>query len=420
MLGESTDLVAKPQSSAHTRFPNLQRRLAEFGETGIKIAAVALMKFGCLALQPGKEDQAPASESWVLLPPGSKDEESSRDGGGEGGERKKRPARKRPGSAERAEEWPVGTWGREIIRALRSHPNVIDLQESIAKQPEIVDEWHIGPASGWLFVTPMYQLRVHMPARLQKYSTSAAFAGEKVIEEFGVAASGSIFAAFAEVDDFPTETSIGQEYRELVLEQLQKETRLKPANIWPNPIRLDFYLVLTMSAEHPRGLRVYAKDYSVIIVTDVHKTIPELVTGLLQEISFYLVEYYSVKLREVDLKTKYFDISQDFNTLSRTMVDATSLKWWKLRSAGSILRTGRKTLGMLHTAIVEFERLLLLHQYYGGEFATQLERSSILSKARAHFDKDKESHLVVGWWDMCPDELLGHVSAIREESALGS
>jgi hypothetical protein len=127
----------------------------------------------------------------------------------------------------------------EILKSLREHPNIFDITSITDKRDEITNRSQMGR----LVIGNVFSLKVRLPERLQKWRRHWA-EESTTAQEFHVISSGSLFAAFAEVEDYPARTNIGHEYRDLLQEQIRKASSLKCPNFGPSPIHPDFYIVL--------------------------------------------------------------------------------------------------------------------------------------------------------------------------------
>jgi len=202
-----------------TGFSRLTEALIGLGEVSLEIDQIIIAKIGCVALFPTKQLESESNFPITAQETAQRGQPSTATGSVFGPD--------------------LPNMHAAIIKALEKHPNVFDLK---VEHDEL--GMRIRPRmGGWLVSGDSFSLRVELPSRLQKLAWYIE-GRSNPIERFEVISDGSLFVAFASIEDYPIFTIIGQEYRELLQEQIEKETQFGWAVFGPVPVHPDFYLVV--------------------------------------------------------------------------------------------------------------------------------------------------------------------------------
>ncbi len=347
-------------------YPHLTKVLTDFGETGLQVHSAFVLHLGCVCLltfeKPSSSSRFPVTDLEKLLP------------------------------SEREQDGSPPDFHAAIIKALKKHPNIFDIvilgKESIG----FVKPLHTGT----LITERSFSLRVELPERMQRYH--AYTWREKTIEQFEVVSNGSLFAAFAPIQDYPVRTHIGHEYRELLSTQIEKETSLKSPPLGPSPIHPDFYLVLRKKRNEtpPVGTKVYTLKNHVFLVSDNNsQTNRDMAMELFNDIHFALLEFYSLELIRNSLINYDIEIFNHFSDLSNSVKKLFAAPWWRIFKSAKFAHLGRISLSNIHKRCVEFETNLFGFNRQRNQLLNTIKQHRILSNIYSYFYTTTESDIQV-------------------------
>jgi hypothetical protein len=247
------------------------------------LAAVYVVKFGCIAFRPPSDD----------LP-------TYPDGMGYG--------------AEFVKEWP-----QYLETALSSHPNVFDLKNHSGNVPSLVGVW--PRKGGAILEGSMLSFRVSQPGRLQKFS-EPSFSEVTPIETFDVLTTGSLFTAYARVPSFPARAYIGHEYREMLAAHLETNPHLRAETIGPTPLHPSIYIVvLTSAAQDLTFGQIITHKGDLVVLAKEGESVRKLVWELFAEAHGGLRQFYGSSLIRIDATEIYIAILNAHTEVSRTIAD---------------------------------------------------------------------------------------------------
>jgi hypothetical protein len=332
-------------------YDNLQKVLAELGETDIEIDSVFIAKVGCICL-PSTAEQ---TQSEINETP-ENDKKQSTD------------------------------IYKQFIDALRKHPNVFDITMSNEGTQAILT---MPVRRGSLFHGKTFFLSINLPARLQTYYNFFGFSTRTPIEQFEVISSGSLFAAFAPIADYPHSAGIGHEYRELANKQIKKEMRLKPKRFGPNPIHPDFYIAFVRASNRAilSGASIYGLKKNVLLVFDKAETesIRNIMESLFRTIHFPMLRFYRLSLERTGLITSYENISNNFSALSDSTQKILATPWWRVLKSGRLAHSGRQHLTRLHRGIIDFDTKVFQYSNACVQLLTDIKENPVLSHLHSYF-----------------------------------
>lgn len=286
------------------RYENLTEFLSGVGEKDIPIKRVILVKFGTILLADPKrkEFDAPTGVS------------------------------------------PV------IYNALKNHPNIFDPEELLEE-----DEETSGDKFGFFVKGPFFHYRVHLPKAKQKYQDMES------AEHFSVVSNGSMFAAYVDVDDIPSYSNVGHEFRELAKEQIEKETKFECPAIGPCPIHPDVVLVVGIRNVSNAAIPVkrYRQDENIIIVIRDDRPTTDMVLDCFFDYRFSLESFYELALDRSDLLDANSEVEGSFLKASDSVEELLKTPSWKFWKTHSVSRQARINVATVHQNLVTLESQLL-------------------------------------------------------------
>ena len=278
----------------------------------------------------------------------------------------------------------------EILKSLREHPNIFDITSITDKRAEIRN----GSEMGRLVIGNVFSLKVRLPERLQKWRQHWA-EESTTAEEFQVISSGSLFAAFAEIEDYPTRTNIGHEYRDLLKEQIRKASSLKCPNFGPSPIHPDFYIVLRQKSadEIPRGSKTYAlRNEDILVVSDSEAgAIEWAATNLFRKLEFPLFSFYDLGLGRLRLLYYNTEIFNHFGDLSSGLERLQSISWWHWLQLRKSSLEAKKSLSHVHQRLVDYGAAYLEYSRRRNDLLNRIKEDLIIGEISGYFRHHSET-----------------------------
>lgn len=244
--------------------------LTELGETQTEVISVHVLKLGCLCFSPFEDPTINTRFPLTRLRETSK-------------------------SYDRWDRKPEQIYGA-LLDGLEQHSNIFDIN----RHDEEAHDRSIFRENGILIDGDVCSLRVGLPRRLQKFS-SEHLPGEPSIENFNVLLSGSLFGAYSEVEDYPTDIYIGHEFRELARTQVERTTDFKAPLFGPAPIHPDICIVTVKDQEQNRGTRVYGHRGDAVVVIGESTPIKDVVASIFYTTRGTIRDFYKVQLTRSSL-----------------------------------------------------------------------------------------------------------------------
>lgn len=329
--------------------------LSDLGEPDPQIAETFLIKFGCLAFVPVdlSKERYPVTE---LL--------------------------KTTGSEEEAVELVAGVDSKVFTESLTNHPNVFDLTVLEDDAPS----YQLPGLSGTFVGGNAFYLRVKLPARLQKYSWLTA-RREDPVEEFEVVSSGSLFATYFKIEHYPIQTSVGQEYRQLVKQQINQTASSMVRVVSPTPIHPNFFLIFRQQeSEEELGLKVYSFDDDVLVVADrLDLSEQQMMLSFFKKLERPLLDFYSNRRTDDFLLYHSIEISNRFSDLQDSLNQLHTTPAFRMVKSAQHSRKGRTTLSKLHVLLVQLETRLFKMENAHVRFFDRLKSDPILSVIQKYF-----------------------------------
>ncbi len=238
-----------------------------------------------------------------------------------------------------------------IHAALKDHPNVFDPRIIVE-----ISEVRWGDKFGFFVHGNICQYRIHLPKAKQKYTDDM-----DTEEHFSVLCDGSMFAAYAPIQDFPIWSNIGHEFRELGRSQIESKTSLKSPNIGPCPIHPNIVIVVREHSEEDKDQvrKYYHQDDDIFFVTSVSNLTTELVAECFLIFRSSIGDFYELAVNRVHMLNQNVEVSNHFSAASskiRELMEMPSWNIWRTRAAS---RQARISIASVHERLVELEGELL-------------------------------------------------------------
>ncbi len=338
-------------------YSNLVHVLSGFGETG-EIERAYIVKLGCVRLlefeEPEQSCRFPLVEFAKI---------STSTGG---------------------PKITATTLHSEILRSLREHPNVFDIAQITDKRTGITNSSQMG----LLVMGNLFSLKVRLPERLQRWRRHWA-QESTTAEEFRVVSSGSLFAAFVEIGDYPARTNIGHEYRDLLKQQIENVTTLKCPNFGPSPIHPDFYIVLRKKSGEgiPLGTKTYTlPDEDILLVSDSGAgTIEEATTDLFRELEYAMFRFYDLQLGRMRLIWYNVEVFNHFGDLSAGVMELDSISWRRFLRHRRLSTEAKKNLSLIHRRLVEYGSAHINFSRNRNSCLNRIKENPIIGKIPEYF-----------------------------------
>jgi hypothetical protein len=280
---------------------------------------------------------------------------------------------------------------QQVVKAVGAHPNVsapVTLGDASRAVMTLTRPAFVVSTGPFLFHVTLPRPRLRYPH----------WSSGQDIEDFWVIYSGSLFAAFKEVSDVPERSGIGQEFRELLLAQIPKETSFKCSGIGPTPLHPDFYVV---SCRHDEGTKrgrpsSFQERRNLFIVVDDTNSKPEkLIEQLFLDLEMMVFSFYHESLNRREAEDITYEALQLFSDLSRTAQDIFSTPAWKLMRSRQLHRNARGHLSAIHEHLVERETQILRSTRGGKHFLETIAEHPILSEIHDYFRDELEDRAEV-------------------------
>jgi len=274
-------------------------------------------------------------------------------------------------------------WSEHLLKGLRGSGNLVDITVS---EPggDVMCPW-AASAECLLLSGPVFSLRVNLPRRLQKYGRQRF--SSIPMESFSVISTGSIFAAYGSTEQVPVFTSIGHEYRELVVNQLANQPRLRGVTLGPSPIHPGFY-VITVAADETslppvERFRGHGEDF-VTFVSDKHP-IDAVVRYLLLTAESALLFFYRTMMRRSEVLLAYVNTMNGFFRATEKIEALHKTARYRLFRIDHLGRETTEVISNVYSSLADLQRRSL---DYEGDFAQMLrvvERNQVLGVSRSYF-----------------------------------
>ncbi len=306
------------------RYDNLTELLSGLGEKNLRVKRAVLVKFGTILLAGPKVPENSESKT---------------------GEQQ---------NTTELERLPSDVAAR-IYDALKDHPNIFEPKKLLERE-----EGASGSRLGFFVTGSFYHYQVHLPKAKQAYKDDPW----DTPEQFFVVSTGSLFAAYAEIDDVPVFSNIGHEFRVLAREQIAKQTPLECPNLGPCPIHPDIIIVVRDIGEDGGAVSVrrYVRDGDIFIVTSDSRPFGSLVVDRFFEFGRSLEFFYRSLLQRNYLIDSSTQMSDSFSAASAALAKLLKVPFWKFWEAHAISQQARLSVASAHQDLVALETDLLEYE----------------------------------------------------------
>lgn len=295
----------------------------------------------------------------------------------------------------------------QVVQALEQHSNLFDIKIDENEDAHFAVFSRMGGLELGLVAGKTFTLHVQLPARMQTFSLH----GGDAIENFEAASNGSIFIAFAPIEDYPTRASIGQEYRDLFINQIDNKTQWQCPALGPVPMHPDIYLVFTSSAnEGSAWPEIFCHRGDLFLVSDrspdeyqtIVKTLP-------RSTHFDLLDFYLQVLANTNLRYYHREITSLFHLLADAVNGLSETPRWKLWRHASLTKEARSNLSTIYERLIEFQESSLHYERARVDFLKRIAEHPVLSKITDYFEDHSRNDTVI------PDSFTHALSYFEKE-----
>lgn len=335
----------------------LMRLLRGFGEQNLEISSVFNLQFGCVLLLPTK-----LAESQFKT--GNLPEEIS--------------------SSQNGLDFTPETQ-KIIAGALVKHSNIFELK--------IILERKFYSRISHICLGNFFRLKISIPKRLQRFG--AFMPEDKLLEEFYVISNGSLFCAFSQIETFPT-GFIGNEYREIFRQQIDKETNLGCPLFGPSPIHPNFYVIFRKNQDPSLMVKTYSNQEDVYLVfnktIDIQNVILEY---LFPDIESGLVDFYHTIAMRHYVYVHQEKIFGQFSELVKSIRNLETIPWKNVLKSAKAVSFGRKCLTTIYSQLVDYETSLFSLNRHRKEMIERIQKNQILSSLNKYFQQHSEAEIEI-------------------------
>ncbi|WP_457618467.1 hypothetical protein [Lutibacter sp.] len=211
-----------------------------------------------------------------------------------------------------------------IFNSFKENSNIFDLKYL---DKDIHSQFY-DDEEGFITTGNLLSLKVHIPTRFSRYDSN--YFGEIVpIEKFNVMVSGSLFAAYAKVSDYPIKTFIGHEFRELFKNIIETSSKFDVPLFGPSPIHPDIYIIKIKDNSDDTSSKInYKIDNNdlFILIYNFDQEIETIISYIFIDISSVLFNFYKAMLAFTSLVNYRLEIKDRLNELSIKYLDFINTK----------------------------------------------------------------------------------------------
>jgi len=281
----------------------------------------------------------------------------------------------------------LASFGEKITERLKQNPNIFDVK--------MRDSTSIGlrvTHDCAFFTGPVLEVRVNLPSRLHKFRLfGQSLTGS--IEEFNVILNGSLYGAYARIQDYPRPTYIGAEFRELLILR-EKEPDPDFVSVGPSPIHVSFCFVVTRPDESKPsvGARQYDEKFTTFFVLDdPSRTDQEIVEEFMSRIILVMSSFYSAMTDRLDLIDRYSTLIQRHFDISNVCRMLFKIPWWRFLRANRELRTAEERIAELHCLYLEFQMACLSRNARRNGLLDDVRNHRMLRNRVKYFEEHTET-----------------------------
>ncbi|MCU1271462.1 MAG: hypothetical protein JWN74_2756 [Acidobacteriaceae bacterium] len=296
---------------------------------------------------------------------------------------------------------------KKLVKAVSLHPNV--------SEPIPLN----NPDSTMTLTTPNFLItgehflfHITLPKSQLKYSDW--FSSKRDMEDFYAIYTGSLFAAFREIE-FLEQSGIGQEFREILFKQIPKETSIKVPSLGPTPLHPEFYIITGKSDTDTADTRptIFCEREDLFIVLHNTKaTDQEIVDAFLSSVQSRMLRLYSHLVAQDMVDLLAHEVAEHFSKLAGTARSLSNAQKWRFLRTRRLTQEARRELSSIHELLVERESLTLGFSQDRERFLQAIAEEPLLSKLQDYFKRTYDSATAV------PQSLIPALNHFENELAL--
>ena len=328
------------------RYESLVRLLAKHGQTGQQIRKCFFVKVGGLAFKRGKGETGEDNASSLMKEIGSK-----------------------------------------LVKAVSTHPNV---SPSSSLGSASIAVMTMGDPE-FLFSDRHFLFHVTLPKQQLRYPAWSS-AGD--MEDFYAIYTGSLFAVYTEILDYPEHSGIGQEFRELLKTQIDKESSVQCTHVAPTPLHPDIYLVIQRPNDGAKGYQttVFEERGNLFVVfedadLDGAKD-PELLDAFFSKVEHRILSFYRERLSRTQADEVTREVLDLFAGLSLTSQQIFANPSWRILRSRRLSRDAAGQLSSIYERLVLHESLILGFHKSREQFLRSVAEHSVLSAIGDYFRRE--------------------------------
>ncbi len=265
--------------------------------------------------------------------------------------------------AEEKEEKPLKILYESITEALEKNPHVTGITKDLIRKSMETSSTGYN-YTGVIIIGNLFAAKLNIPERFQKYKKLCMGGG--VYENFEVFSNGSIFGAYAEIEDIPLITNIAEEYETLLIKQNKEVGTLEALKLKYSPLFPTIYVIITEPEGGPDNgdeasnvVKVYKHEDDVFVTTSREPSkARDLICNIVYDVTPSLVQFCRINTLLKKLNEIYSEIGVNFYELSNIIKEILSLKLYRFLKIYKLLKVARKDLVEIHSLYVDFSNLI--------------------------------------------------------------
>ena len=279
-----------------------------------------------------------------------------------------------------------------IVDALKNCKNIFDL--NIPSPPtgrkngyDFTDEF------GTILASKRFTARIDLPRRLHKFAEEYD-SPDQVIEQFNVISTGSLFAAYSQIDKYPVWPFFANEFRDIVRNEVESHTSIKAPLFGPSPIHPEIYVALRKSRKNtPKmPIAVYTINKSICLVVDrPRSSIPSLMEYIFDICLFPISRFYLLQIQRSRLLRYNTEIQSHFNDISSSIETIQSSRFWQLSSRNKASISAHVSLSKFHLRMVGHDSLSFSMEQDQSHLKELLKDNRFLSGISDYFDQESDA-----------------------------
>jgi len=248
------------------------------------------------------------------------------------------------------EDFDISINLKELFNKIKEHRNIFNPEEYDSEYPVT----HSEPSPGTAIIVdgPKLFMEVKLP-KSKQYLTDD-FINTNPIEEFNAIFNGSLFITYAKINEFPSYTTFGYEYRNLLRNIINEDTKLHCPHFGPSPIHPDFYVIILEKDIKDLKNRIIKYGNDLIMVLEEIE-MRDFADYFLEKISFELERYYKIEYYNTNLIDYNIEIHNILEELSKKINSFYILKWYSIFETNKIINESKLLLSRVYKRYFEYE-----------------------------------------------------------------